>query len=66
MKKSYLLWNKDAVEDSKILNDLKELSKGRLNPKPDLHLQESVEIFKPQGRKGKISYSPSSNRKREK
>jgi len=61
MKKAYLVWNKDAVEDSKILKDLAELSKGRLN-KPDLHLQEITEIFKPQGKKGKITYLPSSSR----
>jgi len=61
MKKAYLVWNKDAVEDSKILKDLAELSKGRLN-KPDLHLQEINEIFKPQGKKGKITYLPSTSR----
>jgi len=66
MKKAYLLWNKDAVEDSKILLDLNEMSKGKLKPRPDLHLQESNEIFKPQGKRGKINYIPSSNRKREK
>jgi hypothetical protein len=66
MKKSYLQWNKDAVEDFKILKDLNELSKGRLKPKEDLRLQESIEIFKPQGKKGKLSYSSSSNRKKEK
>lgn len=31
MKKSYLTWNKDSVEDIKILNDLYELSKGKIN-----------------------------------
>lgn len=30
MKKSYLAWNKDAVEDDKIFMDLKDLSKGKL------------------------------------
>lgn len=30
MKKSYLAWNKDAVEDKKIFKDLEELSKGSL------------------------------------
>jgi hypothetical protein len=30
MKKSYLSWNKDSVEDLKILNDLYELSKGKI------------------------------------
>ena len=63
MKKSYLLWNKDAVEDAKIVKDLIDLSKGQLNPKPDLRLQEINEIFKPQNKKGKITYIPASNRK---
>jgi hypothetical protein len=66
MKKAYLVWNKDAVEDSKILKDLTEMSKGRLKPKPDLHLQEINEIFKPQGKKGKITYLPSSSRENKK
>jgi hypothetical protein len=66
MKKSYLVWNKDAVEDNKILKDLNELSKGRLKPKPELRLQEINEIFKPQGKKGKITYLPSSSRENKK
>jgi hypothetical protein len=66
MKKAYLVWNKDAVDDSKILKDLGELSKGRLKPRPDLRLQEVNEIFKPQGKKGKITYLPSSSRENKK
>ena len=31
MKKSYIAWNKDAVEDDKIFKDLRELSKGEVN-----------------------------------
>lgn len=30
MKKSYLIWNKDSVDDRKILKDLTELSEGRI------------------------------------
>jgi hypothetical protein len=41
MKKSYLAWNKDAVEDKKIFKDLKELSNGQLIPKEGLQLAES-------------------------
>ena len=40
MKKSYLAWNKDAVEDTKIFKDLKELSKGKLIINKDLVLSE--------------------------
>jgi hypothetical protein len=31
MKKSYLTWNRDAVSDDVILNDLKRISKGKIN-----------------------------------
>ena len=31
MKKSYMAWNKDGVDDEKIFLDLKELSRGKLN-----------------------------------
>lgn len=31
MKKTYLQWNKDTVEDDVILNDIRELSNGALN-----------------------------------
>ncbi|MBR5297936.1 MAG: DUF4290 domain-containing protein, partial [Parabacteroides sp.] len=30
MKKSFLNWNKESVEDSKIFKDLEELSEGRI------------------------------------
>lgn len=39
MKKSYLTWNKDAVEDEKILDDLRLLSGGNLNY-PEMELAE--------------------------
>jgi hypothetical protein len=31
MKKSYLIWNRDSVNDEVVLNDLKKLSKGAIN-----------------------------------
>ncbi len=36
MKKDYMAWNKDTVEDEKIANDLEELSEGRLHMTPDI------------------------------
>ena len=30
MKRSFLTWNKEPVDDKKIYDDLRELSKGRL------------------------------------
>ncbi|MDX1284758.1 MAG: DUF4290 domain-containing protein [Draconibacterium sp.] len=41
MKKSYLSWNKDAVEDDKILGDLDELSEGKLQPTEELTLADA-------------------------
>ena len=65
MKKSYLMWNKDAVEDSKILNDMVELSHGKVRPNPELRLQEVAEIFKQQPKKGKmVTPSNQSNQSR--
>ena len=63
MKKTYLVWNKDAVEDSKIINDLIFLSHGKLKPDPNLHLQEINDIFKPQPKKGKITSLSNQSRK---
>jgi len=63
MKKTYLVWNKDAVEDSKILNDMVFLSQGKLKPDPEMHLQEVNEIFKQQPKKGKITTISNQSRK---
>lgn len=45
MKKSYLAWNKDAVEDKKIFKDLDELSRGKLKTKEDLVLADSKTLI---------------------
>lgn len=42
MKKSYLTWNRDAVSDDVILNDLKKISKGILNTE-NIKLNEARE-----------------------
>jgi len=41
MKKSYLAWNKDAVEDEKIFGDLEELSDGKLAIKDGMQLADT-------------------------
>lgn len=42
MKKSYVAWNKDGVDDEKIFLDLKELSRGKLNlSKNDIQLADA-------------------------
>jgi hypothetical protein len=40
MKKLYLQWNRDSVEDDKIIMDLEELSGGKLKVPKDLRLTE--------------------------
>ncbi|MDR2117988.1 MAG: DUF4290 domain-containing protein [Tannerellaceae bacterium] len=46
MKKSYLVWNKESVEDSKIFLDLEELSEGLIKlDEGTLKLTESREIL---------------------
>ena len=46
MKKSFLTWNKEAVDDRKIFSDLYELSKGRINLDESSHkLTESKDIL---------------------
>jgi hypothetical protein len=45
MKKSYLTWNRDTVDDIVILNDLKVLSKNRLTIDETYKLEETREIL---------------------
>ena len=61
MKKSYLAWNKDAVEDKKILDDLEGLSGGKLKVNKELKLTETKQLIsKP--KKKKSNHSKSSKR----
>ena len=45
MKKSFLTWNKDAVEDEKILMDLDELSGGKLKLSSELQLADTKTLI---------------------
>lgn len=46
MKKCFLTWNKEAVEDDKILNDLREYSHGQIELTPEtFKLKESRDIL---------------------
>jgi len=46
MKKCFLTWNKEVVDDSKIFDDLRELSYGRINISEDfLKLIESRDVL---------------------
>lgn len=50
MKKDYLNWNKDGVENQKILDDLYELSGGRLRVSPDEVRLSEPRVFIPRKR----------------
>jgi len=59
MKKSYLNWNRDTVDDSVILEHLKELSGGKINLKhADEDLSESANLLR-----GNKKYTKSSSKK---
>ena len=47
MKKDYMTWNKDTVDDQKIAEDLAELSEGKLQLTPELLrlMKERIDIY---------------------
>ena len=45
LKKSYLMWNRDSVEDSLIIEHLEVMSKGQLKLSPEFKFQSSNEIL---------------------
>ncbi|SDR64973.1 DUF4290 domain-containing protein [Christiangramia echinicola] len=56
MKKSYLNWNRDSVDDEVILKHLTELSNGKINPKNiDEDLSQASELIRSGGSKKKYS-----------
>lgn len=48
LKKSYLLWNRDSVEDEQIFQDLGLLSDGKLKPSESIKLPSATEMLGPQ------------------
>ena len=56
MKKNFLSWNKDSVEDIVILGHLEELSDGKLKVnESDLPLTDSSELLKIRTKNGNSS-----------
>jgi hypothetical protein len=54
MKKSFLAWNKDSVDDRKILKDLAELSEGRIvRTEEELKLADVTDLIEVPQRTGK-------------
>lgn len=51
MKKSYLTWNREVVNDGEIFKDLRELSGGKVNIGEDLKLSDSRDILSKNKRK---------------
>ena len=54
MKKSYLTWNRESVSDEVILNDLKELSGGKIKLGNDYKLFETKDILNKNRKKKNI------------
>lgn len=63
MKKSFLIWNKDAVEDDKIFLDLIELSRGKLKSDREIKLSEIKQLIGSQKNKNKKSNKGKSNKR---
>ena len=65
MKKCFLNWNKDTVDDKLIFEHLHELSEGKLKVNPEhLPLTESSEFLKARSKNGNGPKSNSKHRKR--
>jgi len=45
MKKCYLTWNKESVDDEKVMADFLELSKGRIDVPQDFQLKETKDLL---------------------
>lgn len=46
MKKFYLTWNREAVNDEVIYNDMKEMSNGKIVMNPELKLSDTRDILR--------------------
>jgi len=65
MKKAYLIWNRDAVEDDKIFKDLEIISQGKLKCEEDFKLNDTQEILASNNRRRKpAKFSKSNNHHR--
>jgi hypothetical protein len=63
MKKSYLNWNRESVDDDVIYNHLKELSDGKINLKnSEEDLSEASSLLKGNKKYSNTPKKPASNR----
>lgn len=62
MKKQYLTWNRESVNDESILKDLSELSKGKINISPEgLKLSETRDILSKKNKPKKLIINKRNN-----
>lgn len=64
MKRSYLTWNRDSVNDQVIFDHLKQLSRGELMPKTGLRLSETNDILASNKKKKRSEKSSSQEKNR--
>ena len=64
LKKSYVTWNKDSVDDSKIIGDLLSLSDGKLKIDPNTVLTDTTEILAANNRKKRNARSNNTHKSR--
>lgn len=69
MKKSYLIWNKDTVNDQVIFNQLKDMSNGKIdinNEESDINLSHSNQLVQTKTKQRNSGYSRKRRSKRKK
>ncbi|PCH98471.1 MAG: hypothetical protein COB85_01530 [Bacteroidetes bacterium] len=64
LKKSYVTWNKDTVDDDKIIGDLLSLSDGKLKLDPKTVLTDTTEILAANKRKKRNTRSNNNHKSR--
>jgi hypothetical protein len=57
MKKSYVTWNKEFVDDKKVMDDFAELSRGKIEVPEDFQLKDTKDLIQPQQRPKKKQHS---------
>ncbi|MBN2806693.1 MAG: DUF4290 domain-containing protein [Prolixibacteraceae bacterium] len=61
MKKCYLTWNKETVDDEKVMADFLELAKGKIDVPEDFQLKEAKTLISP--KKKKIHPNPTQGKR---
>jgi hypothetical protein len=64
MKKCYLTWNKESVDDEKVMEDFRELAKGRIDLPENMQLSDSKNLVQKPKKKMQGNAKQQSNQKR--